>query len=273
MSNDGLVLRFDAFEFDPQRLTLSRSGVPVSLKRQSAEVLRLLLKSDGAVVTRDEIRDQIWVGRTIEFDDGINAAIRDIRRALADDASAPRFVETHPKLGYRFLLRVKQKDRDFARLRIRALAAVGIVALGIAALGMTSGLGRDSPGDLDRLAVMPLRVIAPHPATTETADAWTRSMVRELVAGQERVQVISAGELFGEDRPDPSMADMTRWLEADYLLASEIYEAEDGPHISLRLIRTDGYVHLWTTTLSLDEESPPSIFPFLTDIVDAVEGA
>ena len=98
------LLRFGSFELDGDSAELLRNGERIPLPPQPFKVLALLARSGGAVVTRDEIRTQVWgAGTHVEFDQGLNFCIRQIREALGDDANAPRYVETLPRRGYRFL--------------------------------------------------------------------------------------------------------------------------------------------------------------------------
>jgi TolB-like protein len=101
------MLRFGPFELDADSAEVLRHGERISLPPQPFKVLALLVRKGGAVVTRNEIREQIWGAAThVEFDQGLNFAIRQIREALDDDATAPRFIETLPRRGYRFLMPV-----------------------------------------------------------------------------------------------------------------------------------------------------------------------
>jgi eukaryotic-like serine/threonine-protein kinase len=96
--------RFGLFEADPLTGKLSREGRPVRLQEQPFQLLIRLLDAKGAVVTRDELRQQLWRQDTfVEFDKSLGVALAKLRAALGDDAANPRFVETIPKRGYRFI--------------------------------------------------------------------------------------------------------------------------------------------------------------------------
>jgi TolB-like protein len=98
------ILRFGTFELDTDAAQLLRQGERIALPPQPFRVLALLVTQSGSVVTRAEIRDGVWgAGKHVEFDQGLNYCIRQIREALGDDAEAPRYVETLPRRGYRFL--------------------------------------------------------------------------------------------------------------------------------------------------------------------------
>ena len=97
-------IRFGAFELDPSSGELLKSGVRVRLQEQPLQVLRALLERPGEVVTREELQRLLWPdGTFVDFDDGLATAVRKLRAALGDSATNPRFVETLPKRGYRFL--------------------------------------------------------------------------------------------------------------------------------------------------------------------------
>src|SRR5262245_58408644 len=98
------VLRFATFELHPATGELRQGGNVLKLAPQPFKVLELLVRRGGQVVTRAEIRDHVWSGDTfVDFDQGLNFCIRQIREVLGDTADAPKFIETLPRRGYRFL--------------------------------------------------------------------------------------------------------------------------------------------------------------------------
>src|SRR5215471_6758339 len=102
-------IRFEAFEFDLVTGELLKNGHPIRLQGQPARVLGLLASRPGELITRADIQKELWPdGRFVEFEHAINTAVKKVREALEDDPENPRFVETLPKLGYRFLATVQQ---------------------------------------------------------------------------------------------------------------------------------------------------------------------
>ena len=98
------VVRFGVFELDTQSGELRRHGLKVRLPDQSFQILRTLLMRPGDVVTREELKRILWPGETfVDFEVGLNSAVRKLREALDDSAESPRFVETVPRRGYRFV--------------------------------------------------------------------------------------------------------------------------------------------------------------------------
>ena len=100
--------RFDQFQVDLSSGILQRAGVRVPVQSQPLQVLRLLLQAEGKVVTRDEIRKVLWPEDTfVDFELGVNTAVKKLRQALADPAEHPKFIETLPRIGYRFMIPVE----------------------------------------------------------------------------------------------------------------------------------------------------------------------
>ena len=106
---DGRVVRFGVFEADLRSGELRKSGVRIRLREQAFQVLTELLERPGEVVTREELRDRLWPdGTIVDFDHSLNAAVNSIREVLGDSAASPRFVETLPRRGYRFIAPVQK---------------------------------------------------------------------------------------------------------------------------------------------------------------------
>src|SRR5262245_2696838 len=100
----GAPLRFGSFELDVRSRELRKGSTLVRLQEQPFEILRMMLERPGRVVTRDELRQRLWPeGTFVDFEHSLNAAVKRLRAALGDDADNPRFVETLPRRGYRFI--------------------------------------------------------------------------------------------------------------------------------------------------------------------------
>ncbi len=120
------IYRFGVFAFDPDRSELRRDDRVVRLQPQPAQVLAVLLERAGGLVTRDELRAAIWGHNTfVDFDRGLNFCIAQIRAALADNATTPRYVRTVPKSGYEFICPVERRPREGLPPRQRATSAHG----------------------------------------------------------------------------------------------------------------------------------------------------
>jgi len=103
--------RFGVFEFDFHTCELRKNGMKIKLTGQPIEVLAMLLERPGELVTREELQNRVWGRDTfVDFEYGLNAAVKRVREALGDDATNPRFLETLPRRGYRFIAPVERVD-------------------------------------------------------------------------------------------------------------------------------------------------------------------
>lgn len=101
-------LRFGCFEIDVEAHLLRKSGVRIHVQEQPFAVLLTLLESPGQIVAREQLRQRLWPeGTFVEFDHALNTAVKKIRAALCDDAAVPRYIETIPRRGYRFLAKIE----------------------------------------------------------------------------------------------------------------------------------------------------------------------
>ena len=98
------TLRFGVFELDPQAGELRKKGMKIRLQGQPVEILAMLLHRPGETITREELQKKLWPADTfVDFEQGLNNAMKRLRAALDDSAESPRFVETLPRHGYRFI--------------------------------------------------------------------------------------------------------------------------------------------------------------------------
>src|SRR5258707_11401807 len=103
------VLRFDTFELDLRTGELHKRGVKLRLQGQPVQLLAILLESAGNLLTREELRSQLWPADTfVDFDHSLHNAIGRIREVLGDSAGTPRYIQTLPRLGYRFIAPVEE---------------------------------------------------------------------------------------------------------------------------------------------------------------------
>ena len=110
-------VRFGSFEVDLRAGELRKGGVKIKLHGQPLDVLAMLLDEPGEMVTREELQQKLWATDTfVDFEHGLNKAINKLREALGDDADNPRFVETLPRLGYRFIATVERPVSEDSRI-------------------------------------------------------------------------------------------------------------------------------------------------------------
>ena len=107
------VVRFGTYEVSLQSGEVRKSGLRIRVQQQPMKLLEILLEHPGEVVTREELRSRVWPNETFgDFDQALNIAIGKLRSALGDSAENPRFIETLPKRGYRFIADVSVVDAD-----------------------------------------------------------------------------------------------------------------------------------------------------------------
>src|SRR5690242_14895261 len=103
-AEDARVYRFSYFEFCPASGEVRKHGVRIKVQEQPLKLLEALLEAPGALVTREELHSRLWPDDTfVDFDHGLNAAAARLRQALGDSARPPRFIESVPRRGYRFI--------------------------------------------------------------------------------------------------------------------------------------------------------------------------
>lgn len=273
------LYKFDEFELDGARFELRRNGRPVKLERIPLELLLLLVEQDGKVVARQEIIDRLW-GKDVFVDTehGINTAIRKIRSALRDDAERPRFVQTVPGKGYRFLAKpdngiarpiersleveaatpaqaVPVKSR---RRWLGAIAAFTVCLLAGTLLGFNVGGIRDRifPGtersQIRSIAVLPLANLSGDPAQDYFADGMTDELITAL-AKDRSLRVVSrtsAMQYKGVRRP---LRDIARELGVDGILQGSVERSGNRVHMTVQLIHAPSDTHVWAE--SYDREA------------------
>ncbi|HXH07109.1 MAG TPA: winged helix-turn-helix domain-containing protein [Vicinamibacterales bacterium] len=249
--------RFGVFEFDPSTLQLRRNGRLVRIRPQALRLLALLVGRSGELVTRDEIQRALWGENTfVDFEQGINHSIKQLRTVLRDDAESPRFIETLPRRGYRFIAPVALVDTRApgpleppsdaavgasapagselrraggARWRRRMLYAAAAVSLGAAA-AVVAGLqirGRDTPPGEPRH-----RTLAVLPFATSGFDSilgiGLADAISARLAGQGVVPVRSAAVVRRSLQGRPaSPLDVGQAVGADLVLEGQVVS---GPH-------------------------------------------
>jgi DNA-binding winged helix-turn-helix (wHTH) protein len=138
------VLRFGEFTLDPLNRVLTRQGTPVDLGGRYFDALALLAGHPGQLISKDRLHEEVWRGVPVT-DEALSQAIMALRRTLGDDAANPRFIETVPRHGYRFVAELADKDREPAPAAVRAhgyptLGLMAGIILGSAMAGALVGL-------------------------------------------------------------------------------------------------------------------------------------
>jgi TolB-like protein/tetratricopeptide (TPR) repeat protein len=219
MDADG-TLRFGSFELDVRSRELRTGHAVVRLQEQPFEILRMMLERPGSVVTRDELRRRLWPdGTFVDFEHSLNAAVKRLRAALGDDADNPRFVETLPRRGYRFIASL-------------AADADGTVCNGV-----------------PRVAVLPFSNLSEEGSQEYFTDGLTEEMIAQL--GQRcrgRVGVIARWSSMVFKGSTQRSREIGQALRANYLLEGSVRREGDRVRVTASLVETAGETHLWSET-------------------------
>jgi len=183
------VIRFGAFELDAGSGELRKGGLSLKIHPQPFRVLLLLTERSGQIVTREEIRHCLWGKNTfVDFDRGINFCVNQIRAALADDAENPRYIETLPRRGYRFIAS-STLTRPTKHASLFAHAPVPQTPVSGEQPKMAAQGGAEFPARLD-IHVVPL----PVPRTAEPR--LVRKAAVPIIAGLSAIAILTVGVIF-----------------------------------------------------------------------------
>jgi DNA-binding winged helix-turn-helix (wHTH) protein/TolB-like protein len=261
------IFRFDRFRFDPVSGDLrSDAGDSVRLEPQPAKVLALLAERAGQLVTREELQREVWPdGTFVDFERGLNYCIAKIRAALGDSAAEPRFVETLPRRGYRFLVAVgtdekdvkegKKQDGGSAVARPTAIPPTAIFAMVVALLtvfGVTAWQARN------RAPVSPTIAVARFDNETGLGDldreaqVLTDSVVEALTHPPGRWSVIGNAAILRTPRTFRDLGAIRSALDADLIVLGQLQESDGQLRVVVHLIRASDQKHLWANRFPLD---------------------
>jgi len=252
----GAVRRFGIFELHESAGELRRNGTLVHLPPQPFQILKLLLDHAGEIVDRDRIRQEIWRETAVDFDRSLNVAIAQIRSVLNDDAASPRFVQTVPRRGYRFLAEVDGGAQTPVHAaprswRLAAAAGLGLVIAAILSAGAFR-YWRASNGPV-RIAVLPFDNLS-HDSAGAWSDGAFDDLLTELGGIQpQRIEVIGRRSVYQVTARGPgSIRDLGRRLNVNYILESTIRREGSSLRISARLVDSGTEAVRWSGTFAQD---------------------
>jgi TolB-like protein/DNA-binding winged helix-turn-helix (wHTH) protein len=270
------IVRFGIFEVDLNAAELRKGGVKIKVHGQPFEVLTQLLARPGEVVPREELRQRLWPAETfVDFDHGLNTAINRLREALGDSAENPRFIETVPRRGYRFVAPVEtQNSADSGScvlgseasssganqtktkgapssygIRAKALASAVIAAILLLAILSLSSvrerwLGRRSPPRIQSLAVLPLVSLS----SDAGQDYFTDGMTEELTTDLGKIsalRVISRTSAMQYKGTKKSLPEIARELNVDAIVEGTVARSGSQVRITANLLQASPEKHLW----------------------------
>jgi TolB-like protein/Tfp pilus assembly protein PilF len=211
------IVRFGAFELDQGAGELRKNGTRMRLQEQPLQILRILLEHPGSTIAREELRQKIWPSDTfVDFDHGINNAIKRLREALGDTAETPRYIETLPRRGYRFIGTIERET-----LRYRSLA------------------------------VLPLENLSHDPEQEYFAEGLTEALITTLAKiGELRVISRTSSMLYkGARKP---LREIARELEVDTIVEGTVLRVGPRVRITAQLIDAQKETHLWAESYERD---------------------
>ncbi|MGE3843959.1 MAG: winged helix-turn-helix domain-containing tetratricopeptide repeat protein [Vicinamibacterales bacterium] len=216
-------LRCGDVEIDLHLRHVRRGSDTIRLQDQPFNILALMLECPGAVVTREDICRRLWPdGTSVDFEHSVNAAIKRLRSALGDDANSPRYVETIPRRGYRF---------------IAPIVAGGEVSV------------RRPPAARPRLVVLPFVNLSGEVSRDYFSDGLTEEMIAQLGrVCSDRIGVVARTSAMLYKNAQQAAGEIGEALKADYLVEGSVRIAGDRVRVTAQLIETRGETHLWANS-------------------------
>ena len=262
MAGDSQTIRFGVFELDLRTRELRKAGRKVRIQEQPFGVLVSLLERSGELVTRDELRQKLWQSDTfVDFDTGLNKAITKIRDALDDSATSPRFIETLPKRGYRFIAPIEKivpapeaatplesTGRPFShggRTKL-AVAALAVLLL-VSALVWLLGPRESAPARIRSIAVLPLDNLSGDSNQEYFADGMTDELITDL-AQIHSLRVISRTSVTQFKHTRKNLREIAAELNVDAVVEGSVLRSGDHVRVTAQLLDARRDRHLWAAS-------------------------
>jgi TolB-like protein/DNA-binding winged helix-turn-helix (wHTH) protein len=269
-------LRFGVFEVDLQAGELHKSGVRLKLQEQPLQVLIALLLKPGEIVTRDELRKKLWDADTfVDFEHSLGTAINKIREVLGDSAENPRFIETLPRRGYRFVGQVTvsppaaptaappgysdpprgRHPRAATSQTLRRRGVLGVAAV-LAVAVLAWGIGRrvragGSLSPIRSIAILPLLNLSNDPQQEYFVDGMTDELITDLAKIGE-LRVISRTSVMPYKGTHKSLGAIAGELHVDALVEGTVLRSGNRVRVTAQLLRASPERHLWADSYQGD---------------------
>ena len=266
-------LCFDVFELDTRAGELRKHGIKLRLQGQPLQVLATLLNRAGDVVTRDELRAELWTDDTfVDFDHSLHNAIARLREVLGDSAETPRYIETLPRRGYRFIgpvdggavtspSRSAQTEQpgqvpvDLRLTKYRKLLATTFLALlviGLAVWLVRTGTHPTSAAPrLNSIAVLPLENLSGDPSEEFFADGMTDQLITDL-AKVGSLRVVSRTSVIRYKGTKKGLPEIARELNVDAVVEGSVIRSGQRVRVTAQLLQAPTDRHLWAETYDRD---------------------
>jgi TolB-like protein/DNA-binding winged helix-turn-helix (wHTH) protein len=263
------VVRFDIFELDVRAGELRKAGVKLRLQGQPIQVLATLLNNAGELVTREELRAQVWPAETfVDFDHSLHNAIARLRETLGDSAGTPRYIETLPRRGYRFIGAVERigieesplsapsepsQEAPLVPIRsgpraIHLFALVVIVVIAALLILLPSLAHRAAATTSVRsIAVLPLDNFSGDPAQEYFVDGMTDELITDLakIGG---LRVISRTSVMRYKGTRKALPEIAQELNVDGIVEGSVMRSGQRVRITAQLLYGPTDKHLWAET-------------------------
>jgi TolB-like protein/DNA-binding winged helix-turn-helix (wHTH) protein/Flp pilus assembly protein TadD len=257
MQSDPQTVRFGTYTVSLQSGELYKNGIKIKLPEQSFQILTSLLERPGDVVTRKELEEKLWPdGTVVDYEHSVNAALKRLREALNDSADNPRFVETLPRRGYRFIAPVERPGANahgwLWAVGLAALPAVVVLLLALNIGGLRDRLlGRPLPGEITSIAVLPLHNLSGDPEQEYFADGMTEALLTELgkIGALRVISRQSVMQFKDSEKPLPEIA---RELNVDAIIEGSAVREGERVRITMQLIQATPEQHLWAESYERD---------------------
>jgi TolB-like protein/DNA-binding winged helix-turn-helix (wHTH) protein/Tfp pilus assembly protein PilF len=252
------IVRFACYEVDLASGQLRKGGVRIKLRDQPFQVLASLLERPGEVVSREDLQHRLWHDEVfVDFENNLNTAVARLREALCDSAEHPRYVETLPKRGYRFIGEV---ERDTPAAGVQARSQAGLLRLSwswaaAAALVLIAVTGyllwrsqRVHPGGRQRamMAVLPLENLSGDPEQEFLAASLTEEIIAELGRlNPKRLGVIARTSVAQYRGTKKTVAQIGKELGVDYVVEGGAQMVDHRIRVVVQLIRVSDQTHVW----------------------------
>jgi TolB-like protein/DNA-binding winged helix-turn-helix (wHTH) protein/Tfp pilus assembly protein PilF len=262
-------IRFGIFEVDLQAGELRRQGIKVKLQQQPFEVLAMLLERPGEVVTREEIQKRLWPADTfVDFDRGLNRATNRLRESLGDEADSPRFIETLPRRGYRFIAPVAKLDESghvaelvspqaeavpangsprspgFDRVRLRIGFLIAIVAIALLTVAAWFAFFRPRDGAIESVAVLPFSNGSSDSNAEYLSDGITESIINNL-SQLPNLRVMARSTVFRYKAKDADPQKIGNDLHVQAVLSGRLLQQGNVLIIQVELMDVKTGMQLW----------------------------
>ncbi len=301
------TFRFGPYESRIRTRELYKHGLRLKIRPQPWQVLNLLLSRAGDVVSREELHRQLWPSETfVDFEHGLNNSVKELRAVLGDSASEPRYIETLPRLGYRFVAAVEVEKRTaadvsnpephdasragaegiavpkpsqtvppLASARGTAFVALSLFLVVCIVVGIRSsrspGGPRTASSDRAMVAVLPFENLTGDPAQEYFSDGLTEEMIAQLGhTDPQHLGVIARTSVMRYKNTREQMAEIGRELGAQYLLEGSVRRDADKMRITAQLIQTKDQSHVWSHQY---DRTPNSLLSLQGEIAQEISDA